>query len=346
MSLSGPTEFEAVAAEDGLAGAGLQGTASRRPTRPAGDRRALALGHRLAPAPPRQGRARRRRRDRAVHPARGVRGSDRRAVRPGLRATQHNTGPADVLDTLTGLPNGAFSGASGTYWLGVTPLSGQDILTNLLYGARTSLVIVGARDGAVAGARRRAGVVAGLLPRLGRHDHLPRSWTCCCRSRRCCSRSRSIAVVQHHQRRAGRALLGHHLRARVLRLPVHRPHRARPGAVAPREGVRGGGPKPRRRQRPDHVPRDRAEPRRPDPRVHDARDPEQHPRRGRAVVPRRRRRSRRRRPGARCSPTRAGTSRSTRSTCSSRASRSSSRSSRSTCSATACATRSTRSPAR
>ena len=48
-----------------------------------------------------------------------------------------------MLDTLTGLPVGAFSGASSTYWLGVTPLSGQDILTNLLYGARTSLIIAG-----------------------------------------------------------------------------------------------------------------------------------------------------------------------------------------------------------
>jgi peptide/nickel transport system permease protein len=143
VSLSGPTEFEAVAADDGLAGAGLQGDGNQAPDAVSADiagRSLWAIAWR------------RLRRDKVAlvggivivlfillavfaDPIAALYGQD--------YAKAHNTPPNDVLDTLTGLPVGPFSGASGTYWLGVTPLSGQDILTNLLYGARTSLVIAG-----------------------------------------------------------------------------------------------------------------------------------------------------------------------------------------------------------
>ena len=39
------------------------------------------------------------------------------------------------------MPVGPFGGASGSHWLGVTPVLGQDVFAGLLYGARTSLII-------------------------------------------------------------------------------------------------------------------------------------------------------------------------------------------------------------
>lgn len=55
--------------------------------------------------------------------------------------TQHNTGTSSLLDSSTNLPNGDYGGISSTHWLGVTPVLGQDILSMLMYGARTSLSI-------------------------------------------------------------------------------------------------------------------------------------------------------------------------------------------------------------
>ncbi len=54
---------------------------------------------------------------------------------------QHNTAPGSLLDPLTSMPRGAFGGISAKHWLGVTPVLGQDILTLLMEGARTSLII-------------------------------------------------------------------------------------------------------------------------------------------------------------------------------------------------------------
>jgi len=54
---------------------------------------------------------------------------------------QHNSGKGQLLDTLTNMPKGAFGGVSSAHWLGVTPVLGQDILSLLLFGARTSLII-------------------------------------------------------------------------------------------------------------------------------------------------------------------------------------------------------------
>jgi peptide/nickel transport system permease protein len=49
-----------------------------------------------------------------------------------------NTG---LTDPTTTMPQGAFGGISSDHWLGVTPVLGQDILAQLIYGARTSLII-------------------------------------------------------------------------------------------------------------------------------------------------------------------------------------------------------------
>ncbi|MGN6744329.1 MAG: ABC transporter permease [Amnibacterium sp.] len=138
MTLSGPTELEAVAVEDGITGAGLPDET--------GAPKAI------------QGRSlwaiawRRLRRDKLAM-AGGVvivilvllaAFADPLAALYGQDyAAQHNSGSYHILDPLTAMPVGPFSGISSTYWLGVTPVGGQDILTNLLYGARTSLVIAG-----------------------------------------------------------------------------------------------------------------------------------------------------------------------------------------------------------
>lgn len=55
--------------------------------------------------------------------------------------TIHNVPPDDVLNQSTQMPLGSFGGASSTHWLGVTPSLGNDVLANLIYGARTSLII-------------------------------------------------------------------------------------------------------------------------------------------------------------------------------------------------------------
>ncbi|MEO8889348.1 MAG: ABC transporter permease [Jatrophihabitantaceae bacterium] len=46
-----------------------------------------------------------------------------------------------LTDASTQMPIGHFGGMSGAHWLGVTPVSGNDILANLIYGLRTSLII-------------------------------------------------------------------------------------------------------------------------------------------------------------------------------------------------------------
>ena len=46
-----------------------------------------------------------------------------------------------LVDASTQLPIGSSGGISGTHWVGVTPVLGQDILAQLMYGARTSLII-------------------------------------------------------------------------------------------------------------------------------------------------------------------------------------------------------------
>ena len=136
MSFSGPTELEVVAAEDGLAGAGLS-----EPDQAPG-----AI----------QGRSlfsiawRRLRRDR-IAMAGGVVVVIfvLVAVFADVILSIYGKGYAPpnsvgtLLDDNTSLPKGALGGISATHWLGVTPSSAQDIFAELVYGARTSLVIAG-----------------------------------------------------------------------------------------------------------------------------------------------------------------------------------------------------------
>ncbi len=141
MSISGPGELQVVEAEDGLTGAGIELQGDDSP-------------HAI------QGRSlwsiawRRLRRDKLAM-AGGVVivllilvavFADQIAALYGQDyAAQHNSGAgaSKLLDPLTAMPIGPFSGMSSTFWLGITPVSGQDIFTNLIYGARTSLVIAG-----------------------------------------------------------------------------------------------------------------------------------------------------------------------------------------------------------
>jgi peptide/nickel transport system permease protein len=53
----------------------------------------------------------------------------------------HNFPPNQLTDPSTQMPIGPFGGASHLHWLGVTPTLGKDVLSNLIYGARTSLII-------------------------------------------------------------------------------------------------------------------------------------------------------------------------------------------------------------
>jgi ABC-type dipeptide/oligopeptide/nickel transport system permease subunit len=49
----------------------------------------------------------------------------------------------DLVDAGTGLPFGSNGGMSSTHWLGLTPTLGEDILAQIIYGARTSLITAG-----------------------------------------------------------------------------------------------------------------------------------------------------------------------------------------------------------
>ena len=138
----------------------------------------------------------------------------------------------------------------------------------------------------------RARVGVGLLPRRDGHgdprparrhvvvprDH-PRH-----RARRC-------ACAWRAQDRAdtdrGRLAGDSHLHHRARLHPVYGPADPRPGALAPREGVRGGRARTGRRPDPDHVQRGAAEPCVDDPRLLHAPDRQRDPARGGAVLPRR-----------------------------------------------------------
>ena len=160
MSISGPTELEVVGKEDGLSGPGLDD--------PRADQGPTAI----------QGRSlsaiawRRLRRDRLAlaggvviilfvlaavfaGPITALYGQD--------YTQSHNTGPKSLLDPLDSMPLGAFGGISATHWLGVTPVTGQDIFALLIYGARTSLIIAGAATALSLVLGVSLGVVAGYF---------------------------------------------------------------------------------------------------------------------------------------------------------------------------------------
>jgi ABC-type dipeptide/oligopeptide/nickel transport system permease subunit len=54
-----------------------------------------------------------------------------------------NTEYTIQLDLTIEMPIGGMGGISGRHWLGVTPVNGQDIFAQLVYGARTSLEVAG-----------------------------------------------------------------------------------------------------------------------------------------------------------------------------------------------------------
>lgn len=47
----------------------------------------------------------------------------------------------ELTDASTQMPLGRFGGVSSEHWLGVTPVSANDVLANLIYGLRTSMII-------------------------------------------------------------------------------------------------------------------------------------------------------------------------------------------------------------
>lgn len=67
------------------------------------------------------------------------------AIFAGPVTSWYGQGPyhtnGNLVSAETTMPLGSFGGVSGTHWLGVTPVNGQDVLAQLIYGARTSLII-------------------------------------------------------------------------------------------------------------------------------------------------------------------------------------------------------------
>lgn len=53
----------------------------------------------------------------------------------------HSVGAGSLLDPATNLPTGALGGISSSHWFGVSPVLGQDIMAQLMQGARVSLII-------------------------------------------------------------------------------------------------------------------------------------------------------------------------------------------------------------
>lgn len=134
MSLSGPTEFEAVATDPGP---GVPRGDTPRPSAIAGRSLASIAWRRL-------------RQDRlalagAVVIALFVLVAVFADVIQALYGQSYralNNDPGNtVLDPNTNLPIGAWGGISPEHWLGVTPSLGQDVFLLLVFGARTSLLI-------------------------------------------------------------------------------------------------------------------------------------------------------------------------------------------------------------
>ena len=144
MSLSGPTEFEVVGAEDGLTGPGLEN--------------ALPAGSPQGPSDPDdiKGRSlwniawRKLRSDKLALGGAAVIVlfvliaifANVIQAAAGQKYTDQNNSPGNgILDPNTNLPTGDWGGISGKHWLGITPSLGQDIFLLIVFGARTSLLI-------------------------------------------------------------------------------------------------------------------------------------------------------------------------------------------------------------
>ena len=187
--------------------------------------------------------------------------------------------------------------------------AGRDVFVRAVYGARTSLIVAHRRHRASPSSSGRSSASSPASSAASSTRGSRGSSTSSCRFRSCCSRSGSSrrAVLPPKGAWADWCKPGpaaRHLRDRALHVAVHRAHRAREHALAPREGVHRGVALARRRQHADHVPGGAPEPRRADHRLHDAAHPGQHPLRGRALVPRPRRSAADALLGPACSPTR------------------------------------------
>ena len=197
-------------------------------------------------------------------------------------------------------------GPNAQFWFGADA-DGRDLFVRTMYGARISLFvgIVASGLAVLIGLDRRPD--RRVLRRHRRHDALAR--------RRRAARRAADPDRGRHRRGVldtkngclgGLHATGDHRRDRGdhdLLVVLHRAHRARLHALAAREGVRRVRARGRRQQLPDPRDRDPPEPDRPADRLLDAADPDQHPVRGRALVPRPRRSRRPSRPGARSSAT-------------------------------------------
>src|SRR6266508_4443285 len=182
-------------------------------------------------------------------------------------------GPNDLFGSTMLTPDlGLPKGPNGTFWFGADQV-GRDVFLRTIYGIRTSLVIAFVATGLAS----LIGVVLGLSAGFvgGFYDTAV-------------SRLLDLAERLPARSAAAGAQPGdrHH---RALHLAQHRSHRSRPGPFVAGARVHRGGAIARRAQLLDHVPRAAAEPGRADRRLHLADHPEQHPVRGRPVVPGRRR---------------------------------------------------------
>ncbi len=143
-----------------------------------------------------------------------------------LPNTVNNFPPHSLLDPATQMPIGSFGGASGTHWLGVTPELGNDVLANLIYGVRTSLII-GVLATALATVLGTAtGLISGYFggftdTAMSRVMDLLLSFPVLLFSIALLAIFDDVAVVPRALRRAA-AVRSDHLRAGLLQLPVHR----------------------------------------------------------------------------------------------------------------------------
>src|ERR1035437_4215390 len=141
-------------------------------------------------------------------------------------------------------PDGLPKGPSSQFWMGTDDL-GRDIFVRIAYGARVSLLVgvvatgIAVMTGVVVGlaAGFFGGLVDSVLAPPGRRGPVHSVPACGDRP-----------GVDHRSEP-----VDHHLRDRVLQLGVRRSHRARPGALATRTGVRGGSKVAGRERLPDHV---------------------------------------------------------------------------------------------
>ena len=188
-------------------------------------------------------------------------------------------------------PQGAELARSGS----ARTASGRDLFVRVLYGARTSLLVAFIATTHLDDRRRHGRRHRGLLPRLRRHDRLAHQRRRARAAGSCCSRSASRAACGQTADRLPRRARPARVSALVIFVIsaftwpyIARIVRSTTLSLREKEFVeaaRSLGAS----NCAHHLARDPAEPRRADHDLGDAADPEQHPVRGGALVPRTRR---------------------------------------------------------